>query len=34
MPECYVISRGYQLECDKALHREGGRKVVKVFKGR
>ena len=24
MPECYVSKRGYQLECDKPLHRGGG----------
>ena len=23
MPECHVIKRGYQLECDKPLHRGG-----------
>ena len=22
MPECYVTKRGYQLECDKPLHRD------------
>ena len=28
MPECYVTKRGYQLECDKPLHRGMGVKVT------
>ena len=24
MPECCVTKRGYQLKCDKPLHRGGG----------
>ena len=31
IPECYATNRGYQLECDKPLHRGWGVKKAIVF---
>ena len=31
MPECYVTKRGYELECDKPLHRGGWGVTMTIF---
>ena len=32
VPECCVAKRGYQLECDKTLHREFGGVKITIFR--